>query len=546
MQPRKLKIGLFLDTFQVPAWVYSTIQGVIYENDGEIKLVILNAGKEGEKNTDRSRWIYSIFNRMDERLFTKKPGPFKPKNILELLAQVPVLKVHPVQEDHSWLLNEADVRNIKEHDLDILVKFGFEDMQRIPPNLATYGTWFYHHGDIEKMKGGPAGFWEVVDHQPETGSALLAVGAASFNKRVLYRSNYHTYPVSPARHRSYYFWATTPFLKRQVKLLHQYGEEKFLQETEKFNSQAYPDIRNNAAPSNLSAAISIIKIIYKLIQDAWNRFFYVDQWFLLYSLTRDIDDGFGTFDRLTPPKDKFWADPHVVRENGKYYIFIEELTYLRNKGHISVIEMDEAGNWKAPVKVLEKDYHLSYPFIFNWQGRYYMVPESGANRTIDIYECVEFPHKWRFKQTLMKNVKAVDSSLIHYSGKWWLFTAMAENEAAAPNVELFLYYADDPFTEKWTAHPQNPVISDVKSARPAGDLFIKDGKLFRPSQDCSVRYGYGFDLNEVVALSQTEYCERRTTSARPDWDRNILGTHTFAKQGNLTVIDAFRTIRKMG
>jgi hypothetical protein len=174
-----------------------------------------------------------------------------------------------------------------------------------------------------------------------------------------------------------------------------------------------------------------------------------------------------------------------------------------------------------------------------------MVPESRANRTINLYECVEFPYKWNFKKCLMENVSAVDTTLIQYANKWWLFTAMAENEAGAPNVELFLFYTDDLFEGKWKAHLQNPIISDVKSARPAGSLFIKDGKLFRPSQDCSKAYGYGFDLNEIMVLSETEYREKKVLSVRPDWDKNILATHTFAKQGNLTVIDAFTRSRKM-
>ena len=122
---------------------------------------------------------------------------------------------------------------------------------------------------------------------------------------------------------------------------------------------------------------------------------------------------------------------------------------------------------------------------------------------------------------------------------------MAENEAAAPNVELFLFYADDLFSGDWKAHPQNPIISDVKSARPAGSLFVKDGKLIRPSQDCSKGYGHGIDLNEIEVLSETEYRERRILSIRPDWDKRIVATHTFASCGDLTVIDAMTYARKM-
>jgi hypothetical protein len=146
----------------------------------------------------------------------------------------------------------------------------------------------------------------------------------------------------------------------------------------------------------------------------------------------------------------------------------------------------------------------------------------------------------------MENVSAVDTTLIHHSDKWWLFTAIAENDAAAPNVELFLFYSDDLFSGDWKSHPGNPIISDVKSARPAGSLFAEGAKLFRPSQDCSKSYGYGFDLNEIEILSETEYREKKVLSIRPNWDKKILGTHTFATCGNLTVIDVLTKTPKIG
>jgi hypothetical protein len=396
------------------------------------------------------------------------------------------------------------------------------------------------------MKGGPPGFWEVVENWSETGSALLSVGGIYFPNRVLFRSHFVTYPLSPARHRSYYFWATTSFLPRQLDLLQRLGEEGYFQETQKFNTALLREVKSYKAPSNLLTIISIIKILVRLIKEFIQRYFYINQWSLLFSLQKDISNNFRDYIRLIPSKEKFWADPHAIYLNGKYYIFIEEFLNSKNKGHISVMELDELGNWKPPIKVLEKDYHLSYPFIFEWNGKFYMIPESLANRTIDLYESTDFPYKWDFKQCLMDNISAVDTTLIHYSNIWWLFTALAENEAAVPNVELFLFYTNDLLGGQWKAHPQNPIISDVKSARPAGSIFTKNGKLFRPSQDCSKTYGYGFDLNEIVVLSETEYREKKISSIRPDWNKKILATHTFANCRNLTVIDVFSRTLKFG
>jgi hypothetical protein len=546
MHIQKLKLGLLLDSFNIFAWEYNVIQHILNKDSGEFKLVILNKDASQSAQTRKNTGVYAIFNRIDEKIFTKDRDPFASKDGRELLASVPVLKVHLKQAGITSFLNEEDIKTLSGYHLDIVIKFGFENLQLENLNISKYGIWFYYHGDDRIMRGGPPGFWEVVENWPEASSALLAVGGKFSPRRVLFRSNLITYPFSPARHRSHSIWATPSFLARQIDLLQQLGEERYCQATEKFNTTLLPKIKKYEAPSNVLAIKSISKIILRLIKEFILRTFYVNQWFLLFSLKKELPDNFGEFIKLTPPKEKFWADPHTIQANGKYFIFIEEFLSVKNKGHISVIELDQLGNWKAPVKVLERDYHLSYPFIFEWNTKFYMIPESHENRSIDLYECIEFPYGWRFKQCLMQNISAVDTTLLHFSDKWWLFTAMAENEAAVPNVELFLFYSDDLFSGNWKPHLQNPVISDIKSARPAGSLFMKDGKLFRPSQDCSKMYGYGFDLNEIELLSETEYRERKTFSVRPNWDKSILATHTYANCGNLTVIDVFRRTLKIG
>jgi len=283
------------------------------------------------------------------------------------------------------------------------------------------------------------------------------------------------------------------------------------------------------------------RIVAETIQRKYKQF----SWYLLYDLTENEEFRFQEFQPILPPKDRFWADPHILRVDDRYYIFIEEYLYKAGKGHISVIELEGKGRAKEPVRVLERDYHLSYPHVFEWQGRWYMVPESAEKRCIDLYECVEFPYRWTHKQRLMDDVIAFDSTLLHYEGKWWLFTALSEHEGAVPQVEFFLFYSQDIFTDRWHPHPQNPIISEAKCARPAGKVFIKNGEIFRPSQDCSEIYGSGFDLNQIVRLSESEYKEQKVVSVKPTWDDKILGTHTYAREGRLTVIDALTRRSKL-
>ena len=102
--------------------------------------------------------------------------------------------------------------------------------------------------------------------------------------------------------------------------------------------------------------------------------------------------------------------------------------------------------------------------------------------------------------------------------------------------ELFLFHARGPLGP-WTAHPQNPIKSDVRSARPAGRLFYRGDRLIRPAQDCSVTYGGALVLCEVQELMTTSYREAIVKRLEPDWLAGNRGFHTLSFSNRLEVID---------
>jgi len=99
------------------------------------------------------------------------------------------------------------------------------------------------------------------------------------------------------------------------------------------------------------------------------------------------------------------------------------------------------------------------------------------------------------------------------------------------------FFSKELMSDEWEPHPLNPVVSDCKAARPAGKLFERDGRLYRPSQNCSVRYGYGFNLSLIEELSETDYRESVVTRVRPNWQRNLIATHTFNEAEGLHMVD---------
>lgn len=327
--------------------------------------------------------------------------------------------------------------------------------------------------------------------------------------------------------------------------LHRVGEEAFFKKVEHENCHpTFYSKRLYTEPSNAELAkLTFNKLKEKVVLLYKNKFC-LEQWILMFHLKDEFSSSLWRYKKIIPPKDRFWADPHVMYRDEKYYIFIEELPYSTDKGHIAVITMDEKGNYSQPEIVLEKPYHLSYPFIFEHENELYMVPESASNRTVELYKCTDFPSQWEFQMNLMEDVRAVDSTLIFHQNKWWMFANMTVNEGASSWDELFLFSSDNLLSQDWTPHPMNPIVSDCKSSRPAGKIFFENGKLYRPSQNCSAHYGYGFNISEITTLNDNEYAETIVSKVEPDWDKDIIGTHTFNRAGALHVIDAIYKRKK--
>ncbi|RYG12715.1 MAG: hypothetical protein EOO07_18630 [Chitinophagaceae bacterium] len=269
---------------------------------------------------------------------------------------------------------------------------------------------------------------------------------------------------------------------------------------------------------------------------------YIEQWQIRYKFNESegsiFDSTFSSYRKILPPKDRFWADPFVVEKDGKYYVFLEELEYKNGKGYISVTELSEDSTAKVKVeKVLEMPYHLSYPFIFEEQGKYYMIPETIGNNTIELYECISFPFQWKLWGNLMENVIAADTTIVFRDGKYWMFTSIEPQKDVTTDEQLHVFYSDTLRSNNWVPHKANPVVTDVSSARPAGNIFEYQGELYRPSQDCSKRYGWATRINKIGTLNESEYSEENIAHLKPDWENDLLCTHTYNKQGKLSIID---------
>jgi hypothetical protein len=188
--------------------------------------------------------------------------------------------------------------------------------------------------------------------------------------------------------------------------------------------------------------------------------------------------------------------------------------------------------------VLERPYHLSYPFLFERDGGIFMIPETIGERTVELYRCVRFPDEWTLDTVLLRDRSAADTTLVEHEGRLWMFTCLAP-PGMSPDTELHLFHAED-VRGPWRPHPMNPVVSDVRQARPAGRPWLESGHLVRPAQDCSARYGYGLSFQRIATITPERYAEENRSRVTPQglpWRPGALGIHTWSDTARFCATD---------
>ncbi len=241
------------------------------------------------------------------------------------------------------------------------------------------------------------------------------------------------------------------------------------------------------------------------------------------------------------PDDEFWADPFLFRAPSKQdiHVFFESFDFSTGLGKISV-GLVEGGHITRVGDALVRPYHLSYPLVFEHEGEILMIPETASTRQIEIWRCIEYPLKWELYKTVMENTSCADTTLVEHNGEWWMFTNMSVDAFNDHCSELYVFRVDSPLLNSIEPHELNPVVADARTARNAGRIAVRDGKLTRLVQNNAYQYGYGFALMEIEELSLQSYREKHIWQADPGFKRGISSTHQMDQLDDVHVFDGLR------
>lgn len=487
-------------------------------------------GLSDEKMCLNSRQdLYSYWQKLDAKTFAIDSEAAGQRGYEELASDISERRT-ACQQVFRKLDQLADTVKDESYDVVLWLLPGFPPKQMLAK--ASRGVW-----SLSSVKNGALGFWELVDGLPIVTCELFTSDSNPARHRLLGRTFAKTNHLSLTKTLRHIRAVDESLVISKLNDIHLDDSttarlapaEKRL--TEKFGR-----------PGAFRLITSLSKLYARYALNVVLRQFHCNQWQIAYRFggERLSQDG---LTRIAPDDASyFWADPFVVCRDDRTMIFFEEWEGAKSKGRIVAMEINPDGSTGPVQPVLETDYHLSYPFLFEHDGELYMIPESADADRVEAFRCVEFPHQWEPHAVLLDNIRAYDATLVEHNDRWWMFAAVQHNGNSTCD-ELWLYHATGPF-DKWQPHPANPISLDLRFARPAGAFFSHEGELYRPAQDCSERYGYALSIQRVLKLDLESYAEETVDQIMPDWADDISGTHTINQAHGLTVYDCYARRRR--
>ena len=547
---KKPRVGLIVDEGSLPRHIYDLFLLSKGSEHYEVGCLIIQSSSvlnnysitKNPKNFIRTFGIERFISTITLNLISKleeiivkrrvKLRDFYKKFTLEDI-DVPKIYIEPNISKSGFIyrFSEEDLDSIKKQDLDILVRFGSGILRGEILTVCKEGVISFHHANNDVNRGGPPAFWEVLNRESTTGFVIQILKDELDGGDVICKGKISTsflYSLNRAR----LYKKSTPFMHKTLEMIFSKESRIHIYPKKPYDQKLYkiPSIFKQMQYLYRTGKYLSLKIIRKLL----GRKF---RWGIAYQFNnqwRDITLNKSKI--IKNPKNRFLADPFLLKKNNKNYCFLEDFDYSLGKGVISVFEINKDGYQDLGV-VLEEDFHLSYPYIFEDEGKIFMCPETHQSKDIRVYECIDFPLKWKLKEILISDVSAVDTNIFRKNGKWWLLTNIDSSNIGDHDSELHIYFSESLFSGNWIPHPLNPIIFDSERARNGGILF-ENNEVFRVFQKQGWdMYGKSLGVAHITSINEERYSEETLFEISPHFFPEAKGTHTYGANSDLTVID---------
>lgn len=550
------KIGILLESTNCNKYFYETVSELAKSNQIELFFLLYGSVEAPQgiwkkikskiKTNGLIRFIELVFFKLITAAEYKILSAFSSKTrehnrILSIdeFNKNDIIYLTPIFSASGLIVRypDEDIDKIKLLDLDLIIRGNAPgifkgDILR----SAKKGIISFHHGDNRWNRGGLPAFWEVYLRKPSTGFIIQILTEELDGGLVIFRGNIPT-RRSYVQNMVNLYNESNPYL---AKIILQYANSNHLPSPEEGTPFGGSLLMVPSFAQSISYLLRTILLyltlrIKRLIlrkHERWGVAFVAGSW-------RDAILRKGV--QIKNPPNRFFADPFVVTKNNRTICFVEDYSYKQRRACITAVEIIDKKRYEILGPVIEESFHMSFPYLFEYQQELYMIPETCESNSIRLYKCVEFPLKWEYQKEILSGVSAVDSMIFEYKGNWWLLTNTATKGNNDYYSQLMAYYSAQPFSDGWIAHERNPLVFDSNIGRNGGILDVESNFPIRCRQKQGFNlYGFALTLARITDITPSSFREQEIGQILPNFFPKIRGCHHIHSNGKYTLYDYVR------
>lgn len=511
-----MKIAVITDNGKVQRFALNAIDAI----RGADEIHVFSCENTSYRRNLRRHILYYLLNTVTVRNHMTRLVPIS-SGTKRIASQVSFL----CEYEGSWQKLPAEiVKALRDGCFDVILKFGM-GLLRLPEDQElTIPILSYHHGDPDRYRGRPAGFWEIVEGTPVLGQMVQQISNKLDAGKVLAFAETKVMPWS--------YRATLTEAFRISPLIINSAIENAIsgRVLEKPCTG-----RNYRLPSNWQVLRFTIAMAGRFAKRLGYGGFVEKGWRVSTTTigsTKLLSLAEG--ESLPPvecwrhvPISKgftFYADPFFTTEPRG--MLVEALNSRTGLGDILFIGENESRC------VASGRGHMSYPAVARINDREFVMPETASwsppmicrlgSGGLDLDQLLE----------LESGERVIDGTLFQHLDRVYLFGNRRELGSNA----LYLWSAES-LGSRFSLNPASPVLVSPKGARMGGAIVKVQDRLIRFGQDGSRRYGGGLFAFEIKHLSPDAYEEQLLGHMS---FANCYGPHTLNVRGEEIVFDWYR------
>jgi len=502
-----MKTALIVDNLTLTEWQKRALSHASDVMDIEI---ILNCQNTQTKKNFLKHFSYYLINltALQNHLTRKSKLNFDYKTVVSFDSLY----------DGNWqtlpnkVLDEVEKRGIK-----LIIKFGMS-LLRINKATSKFDILSFHHGNPEKYRGRPAGFYELLNNEEKLGLVVQKlsnkVDGGTIYAKAYAKVVHHSYKKTAIN-----FFEKSEFLLR--KAIQNY--------LDKSTVNIHKLGKNYKLPENSLVVCFLLSLAKRKIARLFYGMFFEKKWNIVKFKKVNLDglNKLSVSSGSVPSvykKYSFYADPFFSPKGD--VILVEAMNAKNGLGEIVQLDMDSL---EMKGKLLEGA-HYSYPFTLKDGEMEYILPEVASHSSPYIVPLS--PENQKILQLEgLEDLRLVDCTIIKHDEKYFLFGGLQSSSSDC----LFLYYSKN-LLGPYKPHPKNPIVMDPKTARMGGRIVAKEGRLLRFGQNNCFGYGQGLVVNEINRLSPTEYEE---SCIGEIGFKDVKGPHTIDLREDMAILDFY-------